>query len=1698
MKLYKIFVFTLFITLASNLAKAQFVYNNEWINYNKTYYKFKIASTGMYRITGAQLQTLGLGSTPAEQFQIYNNGSQVPISQSILSGVLSNVDYLEFYATGNDGKLDTKMYRDPTKHLNNKFSLQTDTAAYYLTVETNATLNKRFTKAINNVAANTLPAEPFFMHNIEKYYRTKISDGYAQVVGEYIYSSSYDVAEGWTSRNINPSTPMQETFSGLNFYAPGPVSTLKYGLSGEALGNRVVRVSVNNVAISSTNVSFFSDLQQTLPIHDSLLTANNFNVSFNNLSPNAPDVVLLAGFTLNYASTFNFNNSKLFTFSLPASSTGNYLEISNFNAGTVLPILLDTTNKISYTAVLINGKYAFALDPSAVTRGCIMVNAETSNTATVNAFKTTNFINYNTAATQGDYIIISNKFLINATPNRVEDYKQYRASAAGGAFNAKIYDAEQLEDQFAFGVKKHPLSVKNFLKYAMDKYPVMPKNILLIGKGMDYRDYRANEANPLTERLNLIPTFGYPASDNFLASANAINSVPLVPIGRLSVVTNNELKDYLDKVKEYDLVTSGTIHTIEKKLWQKNIVQVSGSSDVFLDNLLRSYLTKYDKILSDTSWGASVKNFIKSTNTAVETLTSVDLENEFKNGIGLLSYFGHSSATTLQYNLDNPQNYINPGKYPIFVVNGCNSGNYFTFYADRFTTNETLSEKYVLAPNRGAIAFIASTHFGIVNYLDILSSSLYDATNNTNYNGTIGQAFQKALATTYSFAASGDFYARIHTEESGLHGDPALKLTQQEKPDYCIEQQTVKINPAFISISENTFNVEVVTYNLGKAVKDSINISVKRIYPNGTSEIVYNKKYRGTYYSDTFMFSLPILPLRDVGLNKLEIKVESGDLIAEMSETNNILTKEFYIFEDDIKPIFPYNYAIVNTAPITLNASTANVLAALRTYRMELDTTALFNSSFKITQLITTKGGLLEFKPTFTPIAGRAYYWRVATIPNIAGEPFKWNEFSFTFLPTSSEGFNFGHLYQFTKGNFDKLKVDSTTRIWEFKKVVRTMFMSNAVYPSAGFDGLPYTSVLNSNEQIEGGCNYHTLMFTLINSNTGKILENVTIPNPLGGTMGLFGGLAVCGPRKYNHEFLINTKANRDKALNFMRNLIPDGYYVMVRNVPHPTNLAANIYAADMQADESINGTGNSIYAVLKNAGFSIIDDYNSPKAWNFLYKKGDPSFPSAQVMAPNITAKAVLNVNLLVFDGIGSITTPAFGPAKQWNELRYNITSIEAISTDNTKIELIGINSLNNEVVLGTYTPNTLVQNISSINATQYPYLKVRLTNVDTINSTPGQLDFIRLNYIPVPEGAMAPNIAVNLPDTLDVGQPANIAVAFKNVSKIAFDSIALKLVIVDKNNVRTEQNLPKLKALQPNDTAMIRYNFATENFAGVNNFYLEANPDNNQPEQFHFNNFFYKNIYVKPDSTNPFLDVTYDGVHIINRDIISANPNILVKLKDENRFLALGDTSLLKVRFGLVGGTMRTIPFDGTIMRFIPANLSSGQNTATIEFNPLLEDGEYELLVTGKDKAGNKAGDIEYRGVFRVINKPMVSNLLNYPNPFTTSTAFVFTLTGKQVPQEFKIEILTVSGKIVRTITKDEIGSLNIGRNLTTYKWDGTDQYGAPLANGVYLYHLITSVNGEKLEKFRLNGRESDQNRLDVTDQYFKGGYGKMVLLR
>ena len=76
------------------------------------------------------------------------------------------------------------------------------------------------------------------------------------------------------------------------------------------------------------------------------------------------------------------------------------------------------------------------------------------------------------------------------------------------------------------------------------------------------------------------------------------------------------------------------------------------------------------------------------------------------------------------------------------------------------------------------------------------------------------------------------------------------------------------------------------------------------------------------------------------------------------------------------------------------------------------------------------------------------------------------------------------------------------------------------------------------------------------------------------------------------------------------------------------------------------------------------------------------------------------------------------------------------------------------------------------------------------------------------------------------------------------------------------------------------------------------------------------------------------------------------------------------------------------------------------------------------------------------------------------------MFTLTGSETPDQLKIRIMTISGKVVKEIGIEDIGPIHIGRNISEYAWDGTDKFGDPLANGIYLYQVTLSMDGEKVK--------------------------------
>jgi hypothetical protein len=560
--------------------------------------------------------------------------------------------------------------------------------------------------------------------------------------------------------------------------------------------------------------------------------------------------------------------------------------------------------------------------------------------------------------------------------------------------------------------------------------------------------------------------------------------------------------------------------------------------------------------------------------------------------------------------------------------------------------------------------------------------------------------------------------------------------------------------------------------------------------------------------------------------------------------------------------------------------------------------------------------------------------------------------------------------------------------------------------------------------------------------------------------------------------------------------MLPDGSTVIVRgNSSSVEN--QNTYTSVWRGDTALYGSGHSLYHKLLLQGVADLDSFNRPRAFAFVFKKNAQNeFATVSKYTQGIYDRLVFSVNPPSPLTAGFVASPKFGPSKSWKELRWSGRDISSPISDDIRIEIIGIDTNEIETVVKEVGATEKVVDLSDINPESYPFIKLKLFNNDSINGSPYQLDYWRVIYAQVPEGAVAPNLFIQSKDTVDIGEPLEFAVAFKNISNIPFDSLKVQLVLTDQNNI--PHNLPTnlLKPLIAGDTIIFRYTIDTKEYPGNNTFFVNFNPSNHQPEQYSFNNFIYKSIFVRGDRQNPLLDVTFDGTHILNGDIVSAKPLIQIKLKDESKFLLLKDTSHLSIQVKFPDGSIKRYRYDGDTVQFRGAT-DPLDNTATIEFKPsflnqINEDGydNYELTIIGEDVSGNSAGTVGYSINFLVVNKPMISNLLNYPNPFTTSTAFVFTLTGSEVPTNFKIQIMTITGKIVKEITALELGPIRIGRNITEYTWDGTDQFGQRLANGVYLYRVISTLNGKKLDKFKTDNEN--------TDKFFTRGYGKMYLMR
>lgn len=1703
-------------------------FGNEWIDYNQTHYKIKVAKDGMYRIPYSTLSAIipNLGSVNAASFVMYHNGQAVPIRVTSNTTLGSN-DYIEFYGRKNIGDVDSFLYKTAAIQPHPYHSLYTDTAIYFLTVKTGSG-NPRFTLTQNNLV-NVPAPESYFLHTVRGVYASRYYEGrYYNVSGDEVYKSNFEDGEGFVSSAFfgsvssgNPSQLVNQTFNLATPYInyTGSNATYKTVFVNNSNESHAVRIGLNsNVNLfTQTSASGFRLAKHTFSVPLSSLnnTGNNvltFSETTNAISKKQNAVYMNE---LTYPRDFNFDGLNTFYFKVDASGssgTKTYLRITNFNDEGLQPVLYDLANNayIPSTGTPGTTPLEFALPGSTVNHELYLISGSSNSYNTVSTLTPVQFINYSASnlANQAEYAIISHKKLNDgSSTDIIEEYRAYRDEdviGGVGKYRARIYDIEQLYDQFAYGVYKSPLAIRNFVRYAQSAWFYKPTHVFLMGKAREYNFMRNNTAS---NNQCLVPTFGFPGSDNLLVTTRT-SDMPLVAVGRLAAENRQEVEDYLDKIKTYELEqnTYNEPQLIAPKLWQKRVMTFSGGTSAQEQSQFRNFNEDYIEIAEDTLWGAKGIAYSRTSNAPIEESQSLQIKQTINEGVSLVTFFGHSATGAFDFSVDEPENYTNIGRYPVFISNGCFAG----LIHD---AGKGYSERFVFKPEAGTIAFIATTSLSLPSSLDKYTEGFYKEGCTDEYTESIGEIIAESLKNMYNSSPNNFDYMAAY--EFTLHGDPGIKLNQYPKPDYAIEQSSVFFNPSTVTPAVDSFKVNLVVTNLGRAIKDSIAVTMKRkaVDVNGNpQEINVKRIVPAPYYLDTLSFTLPTLFLNaGYGLNEFEFYVDADFEIDEMSEQNNGLMSPnnavtITIVSDDIIPIYPYEFSIIPNNTDTLKASTVNPFAPVRNYRFEIDTSELYAAPLA-SQVITQGGGVVKWKPNLTFIDSTVYYWRVA----FDSVPLKWHYTSFLYLD-GERGWNQSHHYQYRKDSYFNVKLDSTSQIFNFPPSVNEIKVITGKADAVGGNlnsalmGWDYNNN-NMHRYRMGGCGFtRGLTFAVINNVTGTVWTSTNkAPNidDYGDAFGNFHCDEKAATPQNGFDFLTsgthasgsNPSWSGQQWSTVIKNFIdaiPNNYFVLIYS-----NNEVQYTSWDATLIQALQNLGMAQALPLSGG------QMNGP--FVFFTQKGNTNYPSSFENSLGYANPLVETVN---FNGVwyqGNFSTPVIGPAFHWTSMHWTHDPLEnqnvSTTDDIDSVDLIGITAGGAETVLLTTTQQNTFNLNTIAPAATYPYLRMRLRTKDDTLRTPTQLKYWRIMHEQVPEAAMNPSAHFMLNDNLPIGGNLHIEIALENVTDIPMDSMLTKFTIRDaaNNNYVRDIRYDSLRALN-----IMHLVFDTtingNNYNGTNKIIIEANPDNDQLEQYHFNNFAEINFNAIGDNVNPLLDVTFDGQHILNGDIVSAKPNILISLKDENKFLALNDTSLMSVFLKYPGeATPRKMEYDNLVMTFYPAdsnNLALG-NKAQIELKPTLTlDGTYELIVKDRDRSGNNSSQnnklesnifYDFKISFEVINKPMVTNVLNYPNPFTTSTRFVFTLTGSQVPDYMKIQIMTIKGTVVKEITKDELGDIHMGRNITEYAWNGRDQYGDPLANGVYFYRVITRLDDKQMDHLNQG-----------YDKYFKKGFGKLVIVR
>ncbi|MFM7596046.1 MAG: type IX secretion system sortase PorU [Flavobacteriales bacterium] len=212
--------------------------------------------------------------------------------------------------------------------------------------------------------------------------------------------------------------------------------------------------------------------------------------------------------------------------------------------------------------------------------------------------------------------------------------------------------------------------------------------------------------------------------------------------------------------------------------------------------------------------------------------------------------------------------------------------------------------------------------------------------------------------------------------------------------------------------------------------------------------------------------------------------------------------------------------------------------------------------------------------------------------------------------------------------------------------------------------------------------------------------------------------------------------------------------------------------------------------------------------------------------------------------------------------------------------------------------------------------------------------------------------------------------------------------------------------------------------------------------------------------DSIGPEVNAYLNDEHFIDGGVADETPILYLKLYDDSGINTVGNG----IGHDLIAILDEESSNPIVLNDYYTSDLNTYQSGQVKYPFSTLEAGQHTISVKAWD-VNNNSSDVKISFTVKASETPLVKRLYNYPNPFSTSTEFMLEHNQSCEVMDVQIQIYTIGGRLVKTI-QNQVNTQ--GFTTRGLYWDGRDEYGDRLANGVYIYRLqYQNSEGKRAEE-------------------------------